>query len=78
MKWEKTSHVKPEDRQICLVRTMVQLSFFENESECLNASTYLCFYKSETDSFHDVATKKKIKNPMYWCPADNSTKQTII
>lgn len=73
MKWEKISAVKPDDGQLCWVRPMAQLSFFDNPDDYIRSSIRLCEYSGADDCFFDAVTKKKMKSPMYWSPAENMT-----
>ena len=66
----KFSDGRPADGQLCLVRTMAQLSLFETNESVSNANVHYCVYKDEYGRFYDVMTRKRIENPMYWSPAD--------
>ena len=68
MNWIKLSIEKPKDKQFCLVKTIVQLDLFCDEQTCLNNSIYYAIYYERNDSFCEVKTNKKIKNPKCWSP----------
>lgn len=59
MNWKRISTSKPEDKQICLASTMIQLSLFDDESNCIDSSIHLCAYNASKDCFYDVSTKRK-------------------
>lgn len=68
MNWISINESKPNDKQVCIVRTVIQLDLFYDVDTCINESTHLCVYNQARDTFYELKTKKKITNTIYWSP----------
>lgn len=68
MNWISINESKPNDKQVCMVRTVIQLDLFYDVDTCINESTHRCVYNQARDTFYELNTKKKITNPKYWSP----------
>ena len=71
MKWTKVSEKRPEHKQLCNVKTMVQLDLFLDSEICIENSIIACVYNQTYDAFYEIGTNRKVNNPKYWQPLNN-------